>query len=226
MIEEDVMLARVEMPERGLFTVRMPDPPEPAPKVGDEAVVNLDYGEDFCRVVDTAFYDPMRHGPRVPGFQVVRMLGERDRVTIQENRRLAGSMADMVARSAAPNVPGLRIGYSRLSLGRTRLFLRFSADAQRVDLRRHCGEVKRAYGVLVEAWQMGPRDEASSVGCLGVCGRVACCASWQRRFPTGLGPELARRQGLPQNPSSLNGTCGRFKCCLAFECGDCKEEIR
>jgi len=54
-IEEDVMLARVEMPERGLFTVRMPDPPEPAPKVGDEAVVSLDYGEDWCRVVDTAF---------------------------------------------------------------------------------------------------------------------------------------------------------------------------
>ena len=97
MIEEDVMLARVEMPERGLFTVRMPDPPEPAPKVGDEAVVNLDYGEDCCRVVDTAFYDPMRHGPRVPGFQVSRILGERDRVTIQENRRLADSMAEMVS---------------------------------------------------------------------------------------------------------------------------------
>ena len=226
MIEEDVMLARVEMPERGLFTVRMPDPPEPAPKIGEEAVVSLDYGEDCCRVVDAALYDPKRHGPRVPSFQIVHVVGERDRVTMQENRRLADSMAEMVARAAAPNVPGFRIGYSRLSLGRTRLFLRFSAEGQRVDIRRYGGEVKRAYGVLLEAWQMGPRDEAASVGCMGVCGRATCCSTWQRRFPTGLGPELARMQGLPSNPSALNGTCGRFKCCLAFECGECKEDKR
>ena len=212
------MLARIEMPERGLFTVCMPDPPEPSPRVGGEAVVTLDYGEDECRVVDAELYDPMKHGSRVPGYRLNRALGERDLVTREENRRLADAMTSMLRRSASSHVHGLKICYSRLSLGRTRLFVRFVADEPRVELWRHCGEVRRTYGVMVESWQMGPRDEASAIGCLGVCGRVACCASWQRRFPSGLGPELARRQGLSSNSAALNGTCGRFKCCLAFEC--------
>ena len=58
-----------------------------------------------------------------------------------------------------------------------------------------------------------PGDEVGLLGGLGPCGRPCCCATWQRRYPSHLNADRFRGE----NPARLNGTCGRFKCCLAFE---------
>ena len=62
--------------------------------------------------------------------------------------------------------------------------------------------------------ELEARDEVSEIGGLGPCGRVCCCCSWQRRYPSKLAPDRRTSSSLP---ALMNGTCGRFKCCLAFE---------
>jgi len=210
MTVDEPLVAQVVMPEKGLFLVRCTGE---APRYGAQALVSLDYGQDFGTVAESGVYDPERHGPRLPGFQLLRLKTPEDDAVIAENEKLSCAMRTTFLKTAQATVPDLRVPYARLSFGRGRLFIRFVSGVQRPDLSRPSAELKRLFGVSVNAWQMGPRDEVSVMGGLGPCGRACCCATWQKRYPANLSSE--RFRGM--NPATLNGTCGRFKCCLAFE---------
>lgn len=87
---------------------------------------------------------------------------------------------------------------------------------ERVDFRGLLADLARALRARIDLRQIGPRDAAAIVGGLGPCGRECCCALMgPRRQP--VPPRLARDQALPNNPSQLQGTCGRLMCCLAYE---------
>ena len=206
------MVASVVMPERGVFLVRCPeDIPLDDCRKGRMAIVSLDYGLDAGELVSAAPYDPSVHGARMPGYRLERFVAETDRARIAENAELAASMNIAFEKTVSADVPDLRVFAARLSFGRGRLFLRFVSERRRPDLSRAVAEMKRLFGVSVNAWQMGPRDEVACMGALGPCGRVCCCASWQKRFPS----RIAAPAGA--NPACVNGVCGRFKCCWSFE---------
>ncbi len=207
---EEIRVAQVVMPEKGLFLVRCACPPPP---YGSLALVTLDYGSDFGMVTDTAVYDPARHGARPPGFQLLREKTPEDDAQLAANEKLSQAMRTTFVKTAQTAVPDLQVPYVRLSFGRNRLFIRFTSVQQKPDLARPIAELRRLFGVSVNAWQMGPRDEVSMLGGLGPCGRACCCCTWQQRYPAHLSAE----RGRGENPAALNGTCGRFKCCLAFE---------
>ena len=207
------VVAQVVMPEKGLFLVRCNCEPL---RYGTQVLVSLDYGQDLGMVTECGVYDPARHGSRLPGFQLLRPKTAEDDSVLAENEKLSLAMRTTFLKAAQQMVPDLRVPYARLSFARTRLFIRFVSSSQRPDLSRPIAEIQRLFGVSVNAWQMGPRDEVSVMGGLGPCGRACCCATWQKRYPARLAAE--RFKG--GNPAMLNGTCGRFKCCLAFE-GDC-----
>ncbi len=207
---ETPLVAQVVMPEKGLFLVRsMCTPPSP----GAQVVVSLDYGEDIGIVTESGEYDPARHGSRIPGFQLVRLKEPEDDAMLAANEKLSLAMRTTFMKAALQVVPDLRVPYVRLSFARTRLFIRFVSAQPRPDLSKPIAELRRLFGVSVNAWQMGPRDEVSVMGGLGPCGRACCCATWQKRYPSRLTVDRFRGE----NPANLNGTCGRFKCCLVFE---------
>ncbi len=210
MVRDEPCVAQVLMPEKGLFLVRCMCAP---PAYGTKVLVTLDYGNDIGVVTEVGRYDPNRHGPRPPGFQLVREKTPADDAQEEANEKLSQAMCTTFVKTAQTTVPDLRIPYVRLSFGRTRLFLRFASSQMKPDLSRSIAELRRLFGVSVNAWQMGPRDEVSVMGGLGPCGRVCCCCTWQPRYPAHLAPERTRGENL----AALNGTCGRFKCCLAFE---------
>lgn len=218
MKEDGIHVAKVLMPERGVFTVRVDGRFLSLQKAGEgmsgRFVVALDYGEDVGRVFAVQPYDSAVHGDRVPGFRVVRPLGPQDEKTIAENETLATAMRNAFISFAKDSVRDIRVPIARLSFGRKKLFLRYSTEQAKVSLSDAQESLKRQFGVEVNLWSMGPRDEVSEIGGLGPCGRVCCCCSWQRRYPSKLAPD--RRSG-GSLPSLMNGTCGRFKCCLAFE---------
>ncbi len=207
---ETPLVAQVVMPEKGLFLVRCMCAPPPS---GAQVVVSLDYGEDVGIVTESGAFDPGRHGSRIPGFQLVRLKDPEDDAILAANEKLSLAMRTTFVKSAVAAVPDLRVPYARLSFARTRLFLRFVSGAPRPDLSKPIAELRRLFGVSVNAWQMGPRDEVSVMGGLGPCGRACCCATWQKRYPSQLTVDRFRGE----NPANLNGTCGRFKCCLVFE---------
>jgi hypothetical protein len=218
MKESEMLVAKVLMPERGVFTVRVDEylvaSGVVAPGMTGRFVVVLDYGEDAGIVFDVCRYDPAIHGERIPGFRIVRLFDANDAKTQTENEKLAVAMRNAFVSFAAQSGQKVRVPVARLSFGRKKLFLRCLVENQKADLAGAQEALKHQFGVEVSVWIMGPRDEVSEIGGLGPCGRICCCCSWQRRYPSKLAPD--RRSG-GSLPSLMNGTCGRFKCCLAFE---------
>lgn len=220
---QDIFVATVQMPERGVFLLRVDDGMDGCCAsrciVRAQCIVLLDYGEDVGFVGAIERYSPERHGEKVPGFRLLRRVTAQDRQVIAENVRLAEAMRGMF-RDAVRNAPDMRIPYARLSFGRKRLFLRYVSERGRPDFSSALDLMRSRYSVDVGIKVMGPRDEVAMLGGLGSCGRVCCCCSWQNRFPSHIAPE--RRGNLS---AAANGVCGRFKCCLAFEredgCGCC-----
>ena len=214
----DILVAKVLMPERGVFTVRVDESLVASGEVKSGAagrfVVALDYGDDVGKAFCVQPYDPSVHGERIPGFRLLRILEDRDEKTLQENETLAAAMRNAFLSFARDAVPDIRVPVARLSFGRQRLFLRYVTEQPRVNLSVAQESLKRQFNVDVSLWAMGPRDEVSELGGIGPCGRVCCCNSWQRRYPSKLSPDRRTSGSLP---SLMNGTCGRFKCCLAFE---------
>ena len=206
-------VARVRMPEKGLFSVRSPDA-FAAPN-GARVVVNLDYGLDLAELCDVAPFDPARDGAHPPGFTLVRLAEPDDLIAAAANEARARGLRDAFRAAAQRVVPDIRVPYARLALGGGRLFVRYACERLRPDLTPAISEFRREHHVGVSAWQMGPRDEVRVMGALGPCGRVCCCTTWQQKYPSGLTSESLK--GLGVNAAALNGVCGRFKCCLAFE---------
>jgi cell fate regulator YaaT (PSP1 superfamily) len=212
----ELLVAKAVMPERGVFFVRVDEDAvrNGLVRAGDRGkfVVALDYGEDVGQVGAVESYDSEVHGPRVPGFRLLRPLADADGKILEENSRLASAMASSFASIAREAVTDLRIPFSRLSFGRKRLFLRCVTEKTKPDFSTAQEYLKQQFGVETNIWPMGPRDEVSVLGGIGPCGRACCCCSWQFKYPSHLAPD--RRESTP---ALMNGACGRFKCCLAFE---------
>jgi len=96
-----------------------------------------------------------------------------------------------------------------------RILFDFSADGK-VDFRELARDLAGTFQCRVELRQIYPRDEAKIQDGYGPCGRRLCCSSWLKEFvPVSI--KHAKEQGLPLNPSKLNGMCGKLKCCLVYE---------
>lgn len=204
-------IARVQMPEGGLLNFRVP-PEAGEPKIGTDYICALDYGQDIGRLASLA---PLGPSESRPAFALVRPVGADDRRILENIAAQTGRARKTFEQSIRYEKTHVRILHVRFSFGGERLFIRYSAAAP-TDLRRFVSQLQRDYRTTVDLWQVGVRDEAAFTGCTGVCGRAACCCTWQRQFAN-LNLQLARDQDLPINGAMLNGTCGRLKCCLAFE---------
>ena len=123
-----LLISKVLMPERGVFTVRVEDALVESGAVSEgttgKFIVSLDYGEDVGTVIETAPYDPAAHGDRVPGFRLLRPFTSQDEKTMVENAASADEMLVVFLNVARATFPDLRVPSIRLSFGRRKLFLR------------------------------------------------------------------------------------------------------
>jgi cell fate regulator YaaT (PSP1 superfamily) len=109
----------------------------------------------------------------------------------------------------------LKIIAATIAFDGHRILFDFSADG-RVDFRELAKDLASVFQCRVEMRQVYPRDEARMQDGYGPCGRRLCCSSWLKEFvPVSI--KHAKEQGLPLNPSRLNGMCGKLKCCLVYE---------
>ncbi len=98
---------------------------------------------------------------------------------------------------------------------REQLVFQFISD-NRVDFRTLAKQLAALYKTRIELRQVGVRDKAKEVGGLGPCGRKLCCGAFLNDFDT-VSINMAKNQGIALNPSKINGSCGRLKCCLKYE---------
>ena len=104
----------------------------------------------------------------------------------------------------------------------TKILFYFTADG-RVDFRELVKDLATVFKTRIELRQIGVRDEAKTLGSIGVCGKSLCCATFLGGFlPVSI--KMAKEQGLSLNPVKISGTCGRLMCCLKYE-QDTYEEL-
>ncbi len=98
---------------------------------------------------------------------------------------------------------------------RSKILFYFTAD-KRVDFRDLVKSLASVFKTRIELRQIGVRDEAKSLGALGICGKALCCSTFLNDFhPVSI--KMAKEQGLSLNPTKISGVCGRLMCCLEYE---------
>ena len=210
-----VTVAHIRMPENGMFLCRVPDGLALQP--GERCLVEFDYGLDAGMTVELFGINDGTpdDGNKPPAYCAVRKMTPDDERKMKEREPLTEKAKRAFTLSTSREKGHVRILHVRFSYDGERLFIRYSAQMP-VDLRRFVNQIQRDFKTRVDLWQVGVRDEAALVGCLGPCGRAVCCNSWQCQFKT-VNVRMAKAQEMSLNPVAINGTCGRLKCCLRFE---------
>ena len=211
------MVAHIRMPEGGVLHCLMPE--GETLQLGDPCLVELDYGQDVGGLVKVVELQP---AAAPPGFRVLRKQTAEDAAQAEANAALAQKARQAFQLSVRYEKTPVKVLHVRFSFDRECLFIRYSA-AMAVDLRRFVSQIQRDYKTQVDLWQVTARDEAAFVGCVGICGRMACCCAWSHQ-PTPVSTRMARVQDVPLNPATVNGRCGRLKCCLAYESEQYRQE--
>lgn len=118
------------------------------------------------------------------------------------------------ARARQANLP-VKIVRLEFNLEESLLVVHYSAKDM-LDLRPFIRELLNYTAARIEFHNVGPRDEVTMIGALGMCGTGTCSSTWLQGFAT-VGIRMAREQQLPLNPEKISGPCGRLMCCLQFE---------
>jgi cell fate regulator YaaT (PSP1 superfamily) len=206
-------LARVRTPEYALFFCRVGNGTDIC--LGQEYAVEFDYGMDHAELIEFGALQELYDDLKIPGFRLARPLNEQDRSCIAINRELAETIRREFAKELDANRYDAKVVHGRVSLDQRRIFLRYYARTP-LNLQHLIAPLEERYQATVNLWQIGLREETRLVGCIGHCGREACCCSWMKH-DCQVNLKMAKNQGVPLNPAALNGTCNRLKCCFRFE---------
>lgn len=188
---------------------------------GDRVIVDADGGQAVATVVRSIPQLAERHRTLPDGARrVVRLASRGDIVTrLKQERREQDAyrvgMLKIRERGLAMKLVRVEQPFEG-----SRLVFYFTAEG-RVDFRDLVRELAAEFHARIEMRQIGPRDEAKSLGGYGTCGRPLCCTTFLTSFePVSI--KMAKQQELSLNPSKLSGLCGRLKCCLRYELPNAK----
>ncbi len=146
---------------------------------------------------------------------VLRRATLQDQAVASENVLLSKNAVRVCQQKIAGSNLPLRMERIRYAFDRSQLTIVFTAE-ERVDFRQLVHDLSTELHIRVEMKQIGVRDATALRGGLATCGRIVCCKEWLKKFDN-INVRLAKNQGLPLRQSSINGMCGRLKCCLRFE---------
>ena len=196
---------------------------EAPPPVKAAIIVDVERGEDLGRVHATGELAERRkagttHGKaqREPLRPALRLATGDDiarAATLRAEEETARRVA--VQKARALNLQ-MKVSDAEWQWDRRRLTFYFTAE-ERVDFRTLVRQLESHFGVRVQMWHIGPRDEAKRLDGIGHCGRQLCSASWLPELLP-VKTSLAKEQRLSTiTPTQISGACGRLMCCLRYE---------
>jgi cell fate regulator YaaT (PSP1 superfamily) len=196
---------------------------EAPPPLKAAIIVDVERGEDLGRVHATGDLAERRrvgttHGKeqREP-LRVALRLASQDDIARAEVLRADDETARRFAvqKARALNLQ-MKISDAEWQWDRRRLTFYFTAE-ERVDFRALVRQLETHFGVRVQMWHIGPRDEAKRLDGVGHCGRQLCSAVWLPELLP-VKTSLAKEQRLSTiTPTQISGACGRLMCCLRYE---------
>ncbi len=196
---------------------------EAPPPLQAAIIVDVERGEDFGRVHATGELAERRkagttHGKeqREPLRAALRLASQDDVAradVLRADDETARRFAVQKARALSLQ---MKISDAEWQWDRRRLTFYFTAE-ERVDFRALVRQLETHFGVRVQMWHIGPRDEAKRLDGVGHCGRQLCSAAWLPELLP-VKTSLAKEQRLSTiTPTQISGACGRLMCCLRYE---------
>ena len=182
-------------------------------RVGDFVVVTTSRGQQIGQVATVGPVDSMVIDGRLKS--VDRRATGRDLAIRKswENKELE---ALVTARALNAEIGlAIKLVQAEYSFDGKQLTIFYSAE-ERKETKALRKRLSRAFRARVEVRQVGPRDEAKTLGGYGACGGPRCCSSFLTEFSP-ISIRMAKAQGVSLNPSEITGMCGRLRCCLIYE---------
>ncbi len=190
-------------------------------KEGDHVIVETTRGVEYGKVVISGKKVPEEEISK-PLKGVIRIATEEDRQIQEANRKKEKEAFDICVEKIHKHHLEMKLVGVEYTFDENKILFYFTADG-RIDFRDLVKDLATAFRTRIELRQIGVRDEAKSLGSVGICGRSLCCSQFLGEFaPVSI--KMAKEQGLSLNPSKISGACGRLMCCLKYE-QDTYEEI-
>ena len=145
----------------------------------------------------------------------VRVATENDISKAQKLKEKAKENKANVMDIVAKHNKDMKVVGLEYTLDDSKIIISFVCE-DRVDFRDLVKDLAGELKLRIELRQIGVRDQARNIGCLGVCGKECCCKQYLNDFDK-VSIKMAKAQNLSLNPTKISGTCGRLMCCLAFE---------
>lgn len=179
----------------------------------DKVIVETARGIEFAEVVlvkeinDGEFEKPLK--------DIVRIATSKDEEVNAENRKKEKDAFKVCEEKIQKHGLEMKLVDAEYTFDGSKLLFYFTAEG-RIDFRELVKDLATIFRTRIELRQIGVRDEAKTVGSIGVCGRNICCSQFMGEFaPVSI--KMAKEQGLSLNPTKISGACGRLMCCLNYE---------
>lgn len=183
-------------------------------EIGDYCVVETSRGTECGEVVlgNRMMAETMIVQPLKP---ILRLATNEDMRKLQDNARREKEAWEICQKKIEEHELDMKLVEVEYSFDGSKILFYFTSDG-RVDFRELVKDLAGVFRTRIELRQIGVRDEAKTLGGLGVCGRPFCCSEYLNEFqPVSI--KMAKEQGLSLNPTKISGTCGRLMCCLKYE---------
>ena len=199
---------------RGTGKIYSFDPGELTPDVGTAVIVETAHGIEYG-VVASPVHDEPDENIVTQLRPVVRIATADDTRRVEDNARREAEALRICSGKIEEHKLDMKLVDAEAAFDGSKLLFSFTSD-NRVDFRELVKDLAGTFHTRIELRQIGVRDEARTLGGLGICGRPFCCSSFLSEFqPVSI--KMAKEQGLSLNPTKISGTCGRLMCCLKYE---------
>lgn len=190
------------------------DPLELEVSPGEHVIVETSRGTEYGEVVmgnsvvdDDKFTKPLK--------SVIRVATEDDTAHNKKNKELEKEAYKICLEKIQKHGLEMKLVEVEYTFDGNKILFYFTADG-RIDFRELVKDLATVFKTRIELRQIGVRDEAKTLGSIGVCGRDLCCSRFLNEFaPVSI--KMAKEQGLSLNPTKISGACGRLMCCLKYE---------
>lgn len=196
---------------------------EAPPPLHTPIIVEVERGEDLGHVHATGDRAQLRrngttHGKeqREPLRAALRLASPDDAARAEALRADDETARRFAVQKARALDLHMKVSDAEWQWDKRRLTFYFTAE-ERVDFRSLVRQLEGHFGVRVQMWHIGPRDEAKRLDGVGHCGRQLCSATWLPELLP-VKTSLAKEQRLSTiTPTQISGACGRLMCCLRYE---------
>lgn len=183
-------------------------------ELGQHVIVETARGVEYGHVVlapreveDNKVVQPLK--------AVIRVATPEDDAREQSNREKEKEAYKICLEKIAKHELDMKLIQVEYTFDNNKVLFYFTADG-RIDFRELVKDLAAVFKTRIELRQIGVRDEAKTMGGIGVCGRPLCCATYMPEFvPVSI--KMAKEQNLSLNPTKISGVCGRLMCCLKNE---------